>query len=97
MSGSYADHFMIYDWQSQSSMMVEASKPPPRRTKPAASASPAAAGGGIVNGVAAATPVPQSLDVERVDFDKKILHVAWHPTLNAVAVAGLNNLYLYQA
>jgi hypothetical protein len=47
--------------------------------------------------VAAAAQIPASLNVEHTDFDKKILHCAWHPYLNAVAVAGLNNLYLYQA
>jgi hypothetical protein len=76
-------------------MMIEASKPPPRRVKPAVPAATPAPG--IVNGVATAAPAPASLDVERIDFGKKILHVAWHPNMNAVAVAGLNNLYLYQA
>ena len=28
---------------------------------------------------------------------KKALHVAWHPQANAIAVAGLNKLYIYQA
>ncbi len=31
MTGSYADHFLIYDWANQSSLMIEASKAPPRR------------------------------------------------------------------
>jgi hypothetical protein len=32
-----------------------------------------------------------------MDFGKKALHVAWHPRANAIAVAGLNKLYIYQA
>ena len=31
------------------------------------------------------------------NYRKKVLKVAWHPTLNAVAVAGLYKLYLYSA
>ena len=30
-----------------------------------------------------------------LDFSKKTLHLAWHPRRNAMAVAGLNNLYIY--
>lgn len=32
-----------------------------------------------------------------MDFAKKAMHLAWHPSQNAVAVASLNVLYLYQA
>lgn len=35
--------------------------------------------------------------VSRMDFAKKALHTAWHPTTNAVAVASLNKVYIYQA
>jgi len=38
-----------------------------------------------------------SPNVNLMDFGKKALHVAWHPHQNAIAVAGLNKLYLYQA
>lgn len=31
------------------------------------------------------------------NYRKKVLKVAWHPRMNAVAVAGLYKLYLYQA
>jgi serine/threonine-protein phosphatase 2A regulatory subunit B len=39
-------------------------------------------------------PEPTSLD--QVDLTKKVLHLAWHPHAHVVAVAGLNNLYLYR-
>ena len=35
------------------------------------------------------------IGVESVDFSKRTLHLAWHPRRNAMAVAGLNNLYIY--
>eukprot|EP00948_MAST-09A_sp_MAST-9A-sp1_P002754 g2754.t1 len=37
------------------------------------------------------------LPIESIDFGKKALHLSWHPKKNAVAVAGLNNLYIYSA
>jgi serine/threonine-protein phosphatase 2A regulatory subunit B len=34
--------------------------------------------------------------VDSLDFNKKILHTAWHPTENVIAVAATNNLFLLQ-
>ncbi|KAJ7395003.1 hypothetical protein BTVI_159031 [Pitangus sulphuratus] len=36
------------------------------------------------------------ISVDSLDFNKKILHTAWHPTENFIAVAATNNLYLFQ-
>jgi len=36
-----------------------------------------------------------TVDVNTVDFNKKTLHLSWHPKENAVAIAGLNNLFIY--
>ena len=33
--------------------------------------------------------------VDAIDFSKKVLYLAWHPTQPTIAVAGLNNLYIY--
>jgi len=30
-----------------------------------------------------------------MDFNNKLLHLAWHPTDNIVAAAASNSLYLY--
>ena len=35
------------------------------------------------------------ISVDCLDFNKKILHSAWHPKDNVLAVAATNNLYLY--
>jgi serine/threonine-protein phosphatase 2A regulatory subunit B len=37
------------------------------------------------------------LNADDIDFNKKVLHVAWHPQEDIVAVAANNNLYLYAA
>lgn len=34
--------------------------------------------------------------VDCLDFNKKILHTAWHPQENIIAVAATNNLFLLQ-
>ena len=40
---------------------------------------------------------PPATDVSAIDFGRKVLHFAWHPKNYCVAVAGLNNLYIYNA
>ncbi len=37
------------------------------------------------------------IGVDCLDFNKKILHTAWHPSENIIAVAATNNLYLFQS
>lgn len=36
------------------------------------------------------------ISVDSLDFSKKILHTAWHPQENIIAVAATNNLYIFQ-
>lgn len=36
------------------------------------------------------------IGVDCIDFSKKILHTAWHPKENIIAVAATNNLFLFQ-
>lgn len=33
--------------------------------------------------------------VDNLDFNRKILHAAWHPRDNILAIAATNNLYLF--
>jgi len=37
------------------------------------------------------------IDPDEIDFSRKVLHFSWHPHEDIVAVAGLNNLYIYHA
>lgn len=37
------------------------------------------------------------VNADSMDFNKKILHPAWHPERNIIALAATNNLYLFQA
>lgn len=36
------------------------------------------------------------INVDSLDFSSKILHTAWHPKENIIAVAATNNLYLFR-
>ena len=47
-------------------------------------------------GTSASKRKKEEINVDCLDFSKKILHTAWHPTENVIAVAATNNLYLFQ-
>ena len=34
---------------------------------------------------------------DEFSFDKKVLHLTWHPFDDIIAIAGINNLYIYYA
>ncbi|KAI6201475.1 Serine/threonine-protein phosphatase 2A 55 kDa regulatory subunit B [Aphelenchoides besseyi] len=38
----------------------------------------------------------EDIYVDHLDFSKKILHCAWHPSTNIIALAATNNLYLFE-
>ena len=40
---------------------------------------------------------PEKIDTESIDYNKKILDLACHPSENTVAVSACNNLYIYSA
>ena len=91
-----------------SQLTIEALKDGPRRKDAVAKAAGAGGGGGEgsagkrgrggagAGGVRSTAAAGESYDVQRMDFGKKALHVAWHPHSNALAVAGLNRLFIYQ-
>ena len=39
----------------------------------------------------------EEISVDCLDFNRKILHAAWHPGDNVLAVAATNNLYIFQS
>lgn len=55
----------------------------------------------ILNGAKSATNnnnnngFKDEVNVDQLDFAKKILHASWHPKDNIVAIAATNNLYLF--
>ncbi len=84
VTGSYNNNFTIHNMATNSSMVIEAGKNPSKSAKPQKS------GFG-----AKKKSLPESPNVNLMDFSKRALHVAWHPSLSTISVAGLNKLYIY--
>lgn len=112
MTGSYSNSFKIYDTLLGSETTVELAKgrpkppavrpvlggvglPPPPGEEYAAGG----AAGGLAHGHGHRPPFDPlpPINPEAVDFSRKVLHFSWHPCEDIMAVAGLNNLYIYHA
>ena len=39
--------------------------------------------------------IRDDVNVDNLDFTKKILHTSWHPKDNIIAIAATNNLYIF--
>lgn len=113
MTGSYNNCFKIYDLAAGSETTIELAKsrPKPPVTRPIApppdaggagysngfpGSAAASNGGDITMGDTGSNSVPP-VDIDEIDYAKKVLYYSWHPYEDVVAVAGLNNLYIYNA
>lgn len=86
MTGSYNNFFHIFDRSDKQDICLEAS---PEFSKPRQILKPRRV---AVTG----KRKKDDITVECLDFSHKILHTAWHPQENIIAVAATNNLYLFQ-
>lgn len=88
LAGSYHNLFRMYDLGSGDNVCLEASRDniggPMHTLQPVQ----------ILSGQTPRTS-RQQIHVEDIDFNFKILHAAWHPHRNILALAATNNLYLY--
>ncbi|KAI9143701.1 protein phosphatase 2A regulatory B subunit [Paraphysoderma sedebokerense] len=94
LTGSYNNHFFIYDTANRHpDVTLQADKSAFKAKKVGANrgklggATPKKAGNGGLGG--------QQVDVNNIDFSKKILHASWHPRENSIAVAATNNLFIF--
>ncbi|ELU43424.1 protein phosphatase 2A regulatory B subunit [Rhizoctonia solani AG-1 IA] len=85
MTGSYHNYFRIYDVDGNNDVLLQADKSAFRANRIGGARTP-------VRG-----PGRQGMNVETIDFNKKILHGSWHPRENTIAIAATNNLFLYSA
>jgi serine/threonine-protein phosphatase 2A regulatory subunit B len=81
MTGSYGGVVNVYDMEGTTEARIELSKTRPRPAAPRPLEEAA------VSAAAA----------ESVDFTSKVLHFSWNPTRNVAAIAGLNNLFIWNA
>ncbi|KAL4609259.1 serine/threonine-protein phosphatase 2A 55 kDa regulatory subunit B alpha isoform [Arapaima gigas] len=86
MTGSYNNFFRMFERGHRRDLTLEASR---ESSKPRATLKPrkVCAGG---------KRKKDEISVDSLDFNKKILHTAWHPQDNVIAVATTNNLYIFQ-
>ncbi|TRY56761.1 hypothetical protein DNTS_028622 [Danionella cerebrum] len=86
MTGSYNNFFRMFDRNTRRDITLEASR---ENSKPRAILKPrkVCTGG---------KRKKDEISVDSLDFNKKILHTAWHPKENVIAVAATNNLYIFQ-
>lgn len=86
MTGSYNNFFRMFDRNTRRDITLEASR---ESSKPRAILKPrkVCTGG---------KRKKDEISVDSLDFNKKILHTAWHPMENIIAVAATNNLYIFQ-
>jgi len=111
MTGSYNNNFMIYpsDPERETEVVLQADKSAFKAKKVGVptpinnSTSPT--GGGKKGGSRAGSPAAgasgqggrmrKETDADQIDFNKKILHMSWHPFEDSIAIAATNNVSLF--
>ncbi|KAL7009934.1 protein phosphatase 2A regulatory subunit cdc55 [Cystobasidiomycetes sp. EMM_F5] len=93
LSGSYNNNFHIYDREGQTDVVLQADKSAFKAKKVGAQKSKAGAAG--KNQGKGANGVRSPVDIDNIDFNKKILHASWHPKEDTIAIAATNNLFLF--
>lgn len=88
LTGSYNNYFHIYDREGKTDVTLQADK----------SAFKAKRIGSTKNKILSARTKngkKEDINVDTIDFNKKILHASWHPNENSIAVAATNNLFIF--
>jgi len=108
MTGSYNNNFMIYpsDPEKDTEVVLQADKsafkakkvgvPQPMNsaTSPTGSNKKGSsrAGSPAAGAVGAGQRMRKETDADQIDFNKKILHMSWHPFEDSIAIAATNNV-----
>ena len=107
MTGSYNNNFMIYpsDPEVETEVVLQADKSAFKAKKvgvptPINSTSPngtkkgsSRAGSPAANSTTAqGARMRKETDADQIDFNKKILHMSWHPFEDSIAIAATNNV-----
>ncbi|KAJ4860128.1 hypothetical protein T069G_05116 [Trichoderma breve] len=93
MTGSYNNNFMIYpsDPDKEVEVVLQADKSAFKAKKKGGSRAGSPAGG------AQGQRMRKETDADQIDFNKKILHMSWHPFEDSIAIAATNNLFVFSA
>lgn len=76
MTGSYHNYFRIYDVEGNNDVLLQADKSAFRANRMGGARTPVRGG-----------PGRPGMNVDTIDFNKKILHGSWHPRENTIAVS----------
>lgn len=87
MTGSYNNFFRMFDRETKRDITLEACR---ENMRTRTILKPRKVGTGNKR-------KKDEINVDCLDFNKKILHTAWHPLENILAVAATNNLYIFQS
>ncbi|KAF8467788.1 protein phosphatase PP2A regulatory subunit B [Kalaharituber pfeilii] len=105
MTGSYNNNFMIYpsDPDKETEIVLQADKSAFKAKKIGV---PTPMNGSKKAGSRAGSPAANTgpgarmrkeTDADQIDFNKKILHMSWHPFEDSIAIAATNNLFVFSA
>ena len=106
MTGSYNNNFMIYPsaLEQETEVVLQADKSafkakkvgvPTPMNAPSSAASANNKKGGSRGNSPATGPgarMRKETDADQIDFNKKILHMSWHPFEDSIAIAATNNV-----
>lgn len=100
MTGSYNNNFMIYptDPSKETEIVLQADKSAFKAKKVGVPTPMNKGANGKKNGSRAGSPVgvggrmKKETDADQIDFNKKILHMSWHPYEDSIAIAATNNV-----
>lgn len=99
MTGSYNNNFMIYPTEEQkdTEIVLQADKSA-FKAKKVGVPTPMSKGNGKKPGSRSGSPagpgsrMKKETDADQIDFNKKILHMSWHPFEDSIAIAATNNV-----
>ncbi|KAK2740748.1 protein phosphatase 2A regulatory subunit cdc55 [Myotisia sp. PD_48] len=108
MTGSYNNNFMIYpsDPNQETEVVLQADKTAFKAKKvgvPTPINSASSTNSGRKSGSRSGSPagaggrMRKETDADQIDFNKKILHMSWHPFEDSIAIAATNNLFVFSA
>lgn len=103
MTGSYNNNFMIYPSETgkDTEVVLQADKSAFKAKKVGIPTPMNGAKDGKKGNSRANSPAGQGArmrketDADAIDFNKKILHMSWHPFEDSIAIAATNNVSLY--
>ncbi|EPZ36718.1 Protein phosphatase 2A, regulatory subunit PR55 domain-containing protein [Rozella allomycis CSF55] len=85
MTGSYHNYLTLFNMKDKSEVTLQADKSAFRQKRNPGSA----------RKLLSRKSKKDDINVDAIDFNKKILHTSWHPKENSIAIAATNNLFIF--